>query len=318
MENLYECLKTPSKEGYEKEFFWISGVVLVIVGSVGLIGNSLSFLVLCRKQFRKKVFYNLLIILATFDSLFIVSYGIKVGYQSMACRENYSYEVGHVTYPVLNLGLSGSIYSTVAISFERCLSVCYPDMKRPYRKTRIYLIFIVGITIFYNLPRFFERHFYIENGRLKSEDFPWAKSEVYQYRYHHWATLLIEDIIPIILLILLNALILATICKPIILKTNLNGRNKKTYGIATKILLGIVAIFMICHAPCVVYKILWYYGCIDCTEIEKSNFRQQWFFITPIKKLFLVVNSSVNFIVYCMMGEKFRAELSNFIESIKC
>ena len=140
MENLYECLKTPSKEGYEKEFFRISGVALVIVGSVGLLGNFLSFLVLSRNQFRKKVFYNLLIILATFDSLFIISYGIKVGYQSMACRENYSYEVGHITYPVLNLGLSGSIYSTVAISFERCLSVCYPDMKRPYRKTRIYLI----------------------------------------------------------------------------------------------------------------------------------------------------------------------------------
>ena len=314
MESLYACLKTPSKEGYEREFFWISGVLLVIVGFVGLIGNSLSLIILCAEKFRHKVFYNLLIILTSFDNLFIFTYGIKIGYQSMACRENYSYEVGHIAYPLLNVALSGSIYSTVAVSIERYLSVCYPHLKRPYRKTWIYFSIIGGITFLYNLPRFLERRFYISNGKLTSEIFPWAKSEVYKYRYHHWATLLIEDIIPIIVLIILNGFILKSICRGTNIVNHCKSRKKNSYALTAKILLVIVAIFMICHAPSVAYKILWYFGCMECTDMEKSNFRGKWFFITPIKKLFLIINSSVNFIVYCIMGEKFRNELSNFIK----
>ena len=313
MEALYECLETPSKEGYEKEYFWISGVALVMVGCIGLLGNSLSLLVLCTKQFRKNVFYNLLIILASFDSLFIISYGIKIGYQSMACREGYSYEVGHIAYPFLNVGLSGSIYSTVAISIERYLSVCHPGLKRPFRKTWIYFIVIVGITFSYNLPRFFERRFCVENGTLSSEVVPWANSETYMYRYHHWATLAIENIIPVAVLVLMNGSILNSIHHSANSKYVVKLGNKKSYGLTTKILLSIVAIFMICHAPCIVYKILWYFGCMDCTETEDSNFRKKWFFITPIKKLFLMVNSSINCIVYCIVGEKFRKELSSFI-----
>ena len=39
MDSLYECLKSPTKYGYEVEYFWISGVALVFVGFLGFIGN---------------------------------------------------------------------------------------------------------------------------------------------------------------------------------------------------------------------------------------------------------------------------------------
>ena len=85
MEAYYECLKSSSKYGYEVEYFWVSGVALSLVGFLGLIGNILSLVVLCRKTFRKMVFYNLLIELTCFDIIFIVSYGIHVAYISITC-----------------------------------------------------------------------------------------------------------------------------------------------------------------------------------------------------------------------------------------
>ena len=197
MEALYACLKTPSKEGYEKEYFWISGVALVFVGFVGLIGNILCLFVLFRKEFRKKTFYNLLITMACFDTLFIISYGIKISYQSMACRENYIYEVGHIAYPLLNVGLCGSIYSTVAVSLERYFTLCHPRFALS-KNLWIYITFVLGITFSYNLPRFFEYHYFISNGTLHSEKNEWVKYETYQNIYHHWVALFVENIIPIV------------------------------------------------------------------------------------------------------------------------
>ena len=98
MDVLYDCLKTPTKYGHEKEYFWISGVSLVFVGIVGLLGNLISLLVLCRKTFHRNVFYNLLITLTFFDITFIISLGINSGYESMACRDRYIHAIGSVTY----------------------------------------------------------------------------------------------------------------------------------------------------------------------------------------------------------------------------
>ena len=116
--SFYECLSASWKHGYEKEYFWLSGVLLSIVAIIGFIGNIINIVVLCQPELRQKVFYKLLVVLAIFDSIFIISYGISIGYQSMACQPSNG-NVGHLTYPILNVGLTGSIYMTIVISLER-------------------------------------------------------------------------------------------------------------------------------------------------------------------------------------------------------
>ena len=68
--------------------FWLSGVALVLVGGVGLVGNVLTLLVLIKSHLRKKPFFKLLITLALYDLLFIVSYGTILGYRALACHPN--------------------------------------------------------------------------------------------------------------------------------------------------------------------------------------------------------------------------------------
>ena len=76
------------RKGREAEFFWLSGVALVLVGGVGLVGNVLTLLVLIKSHLRKKPFFKLLITLALYDLLFIVSYGTILGYRALACHPN--------------------------------------------------------------------------------------------------------------------------------------------------------------------------------------------------------------------------------------
>lgn len=302
MQSLYDCLESKHKYGYEKEYFWISGVALVLVGCIGLIGNILNLVVLCRKKFRKKVFYHLLIEMACFDILFILSYGIYVGYQSMACHTNYNYNIGYITYPFLNVGLTGSIYSTVAVSVERYLGMCHPHLKYS-RKTWIYIVSVATISISYNFPRFFEHQYAIVNGTLVSTKALWAKSDTYKDRYHMWTPIFIENVIPTTLLLLLNGAIVRMLyCSSKDLRIMAGNNDRNNRATSTKTLLAIVIVFLLCHIPCVTYKLLYYLGS------EEDDYRHKWYFIVPIKKLALMTNSSVNVIIYCFVGTKFRDE----------
>lgn len=252
MDSLYKCLESPTKHGYEKEYFWISGVLLVIVGIFGVIGNTLSLIVLSQRLFRKNAFFNHLSVMACFDLFFILSYGIKIGYQSIACRENYNAELGHITYLFLNLGLTGSIYSTVVISVERFLIICLPHLKLCDNRVSIYIFVILFVTITFNAPIFFEYHYSIGNGTLVSEKFSWADSETYKTSYHLWACLLIGSILPLLALILLNGAILMKLNLSRKDQTSKMDKNYEGHKRMTRILFGIVGVFMVCHTPCVV------------------------------------------------------------------
>ena len=50
--------------------FWMEGVLLTTIGTIGLIGNTVSIIVLSKSQM-KNSFNQLLIVLAAFDSTFI-------------------------------------------------------------------------------------------------------------------------------------------------------------------------------------------------------------------------------------------------------
>ena len=80
--------------------------------------------VLCRRQLRKKVFYRLLAALACFDLIFVLSYLILHVYCQLASKPT-NHVLYNVFYPILNVGFSGSIYMTTAISIERYLGVCH-------------------------------------------------------------------------------------------------------------------------------------------------------------------------------------------------
>ena len=316
MDSYYDCLKSPTKYEYEVEYFWISGVALVLVGFLGLIGNSLSIIVLSQKKFRKNVFYNLLIELACFDTLFILSYGIYAGYQSMACQDSYNSNVSHITYQLMNIGLSGSIYSTVVVSIERYIGICHPRVKYE-RSTWIYAITVVAISVGYNLPRLFEYQYKIENGRLISSKPSWAESESYVTYYIDLCEILIENVVPITLLSFTNGAIIRSMYKSSQMKIN-NEKNEtqKNRATASKTLFLVVTVFMISHIPGFVNKFLYHLGCRGCSDEEEMEYRSSWNLIHPIGNLLLMINSSVNFLIYCAVGTKFRDELSRLLKCI--
>ena len=48
-----DCDQVNWKHGYEEEYFWISGIFLVIVGTSGLVsGNTFTMVIFCQQKMR--------------------------------------------------------------------------------------------------------------------------------------------------------------------------------------------------------------------------------------------------------------------------
>ena len=300
----YECLEY--NYGYEKEHFWISGVILVCIGVFGVFGNILNFIVLSRQRFRNEVFYRLLVVLTCFDGIFIISYGLGFGYYSLACSGDIQELMHAMTHPVALIGLTGSTYTTVAVSIERYLGICHPN-SRQARKTWVYTMAIAIVTIGYNIPRCFEYRFSVVNGTLIATKTSWAQTDLYNQNYHQFAALIIDSVIPFLALFFLNGSILHRVYFLIIDDRVLGDISKRHRTTMSKTLLLIVAVFLVCHLPAIIYNL----SGIIITEKENK-----WYWMHPIDALGLVVNSSVNTLIYCLVGTKFREELKTMSSEV--
>ena len=309
MESFYACLKAAdqwNKYGYEVEFFWLSGVILVFVGFFGFAGNIATLFVLGQKKFRNKVFYNLLIELACFDILSIVSLCVEVGYRSMACTKKYVESVIDISYLIMNIGLCGSIYTTIAVSVERYLRMHFPTRGSYKRKSWMYITPVVSITLVYNSPRFFKYHYSIVNGTLVTVSSNWTETGVYEVVYVTWIQTFVESIIPMIILLFLNgSMIVKMYCST---KNDtdeiINKKKDKKRKATTKILFGIYFVFLLSHIPSSIVYMLDHFG-------RSENVREKWYFLKPIEYLAVLFNSSINFVIYCLAGTKFRNEFYN-------
>ena len=301
MGKLFDCLEFTGKYGYEMEYFWISGVFLIVIGFFGFIGNILNLTILFRSMFRKDVIYQLLIVLSFFDILFILSFAVDKGYYSMKCRDSYKYPAEFIAIRFEYIGLIGSIYTTVMVSLERCF-VMGEFLVRYSRKIWIYMILIFSITLGYNIQFLFDHEIYLDaNGTFHYKDKPW-NDETYRTRYYGWAAIFFDDFIPLPIITLLNAFIVKKI------RQGSNALKKRTEGKplpreeVTKLLLTVTTVFLMIRSIDLIFQTLWFFGDTD------EEFRRKWMFLEPINDLMLMINSSINFVIYFMIGAKFRYE----------
>ena len=164
--------------GIGMEAFWLNGVFMIIIGTIGLLGNIFIIAVLCRPKMRKSVFYNLLLTLACFDSLYIFTAGSTDVYLVFGCPSNFT--------PVLSLlniietiFLVGSIYMTVAISLERYLGICHPHLQFT-RRSLVFILPVILISFSFTFPMLLDA----------KSDFLLQSSKIDEDAYHNWASML--------------------------------------------------------------------------------------------------------------------------------
>ena len=141
--------------------FWVEGVLPIIIGVPGIVGNVFASIILSGKNMRNS-FNILLIALAIYDSGYVL---LDIFQKRSELHTNlYVMLFPYLLYPLEMIAMTGSILLTVAIAIERYTAVHYPISYRQTlknanamkKRVASYLIPVTLICIAFNVTKFLE------------------------------------------------------------------------------------------------------------------------------------------------------------------
>lgn len=309
---------TPAQVGDFR--WWCDGLLVSIVGTIGFVANILALIVLSRPSLRD-VFHQLLFALACFDTLYIVCGGINYTFRGFGAHSDiYNYLFPYFLHPFTHIAMAGTIFMTLAISFERYLGLCQPLMNPHNRKAWFYILPVVVIAVTLNVPKFFELKFEDQIDSATNESYvglnvnDLRKEPSYIIGYIMWTRLFSTGVIPVLGLLFFNICIIHDIftSSQRVQRFGSARRQRKEINLSA-VLLCICFVFFFCHAPRVVSNVIEFWNrdkVIKCDEMglhfHPDKFTHALMYISDIAT---ILNSSLNFFVYCFVGHTFRREL---------
>ena len=147
------------KLSQEHTDFIFQVIMILSVGILGIMGNTGALYRFSRLKKPTK-FHHLMMLISIYDLLCIVMMmlifslpRLSVIYKNSA----FFHYFAPIALPILQVALTGSVYTTLAITLERYLIVCHPFYVVSHRwSSKRYIWPIVVFSLLYNIPKFFE------------------------------------------------------------------------------------------------------------------------------------------------------------------
>ncbi|VVC40276.1 7TM GPCR, serpentine receptor class w (Srw),GPCR, rhodopsin-like, 7TM,G protein-coupled [Cinara cedri] len=285
------------------------GLVLNVVGVFGILGNIITMIILSRPQMKTSINY-LLIGLARCDTVLIFTsimlFGLPVIYKATNQLFVYYYKVHPlitpVVFPIAMISQTVSVYLTLTVTLERFQAVCYPLQARSlctYGRARACVGLIILFSVLYNITRFMEAEYHecfhpnYTQILYQLHPTPLRDNETYISIYINWMYLVVMYIIPFSLLVVLNAAIYNQVRLANRERQRLSQLRKKEIGLAT-MLLCVVVVFLFCNFWALV------------ANVTESFYGKRIEWLIQFSNLLVTINSSINFVIYVIFGEKFK------------
>lgn len=349
--NHFECYEEIEKFAnfLRKANFYLHGITMFVVGLFGVVGNILTIYVLNRIQTNRN-FNRLLVALAVVDTSVIFFFVLDISIcGQFLVEEPYWYRLlyPYFIHPIRNMTLSGSIFMVVAISAERYKAICQTFGYRP--SSTKYILTAFFTTICLEIPRFLEfRLIDTEDHGLIYWTTHLMDNENFIQFSSYWDDIFCTGLIPFGALMFFNASIYmkirssknhryrfvgktpdnknprrSTLIKLQSCPLPLNNEKhfKKKRAKSTALLIAIVLIFAFCHVYRLCLQSIQIYLSPQLAEDQFRYCQKLGRHYAPIviqillivNHVFIVINSSINFIVYCLVGREFKAELMSVL-----
>ena len=292
--------------------FWINSVLTNIIVILGLIGNSLTIIILTRRAMRSST--NIyLSALAVWDIVVLICTALLIGldlpefvwYRHCV----YAYVVSYA-YPLALIAQTATIWLTVSFTVERYIAVCHPLKAARMCTIKRAKVVIYGVSIgatLYNMPRWFEyKAIQYDNPELGNlsitivSQTSFVQNPWYTQIYFSWLYVPIMCIIPLATLSILNTCLVMAVRRSQKQRKDMNVRQSRENNV-TIMLASVVVVFILCQVPALVYNLAY---AIDREYVENESFG--YGVLSVMRNYLVTFNSAINFLLYCALGQKFR------------
>ena len=314
--------------------FVLYTVIMGVTCQVGIVGNTLSFAVL-RHDRRVPAAAFLLQTLAIADSSYLILWMINYTFRDLirffelhAIEHHPAWLLARVyTYPALFMAQFIVIWLTVVIALNRYLVACRPDWlislhRFPRLNVRLLVLVVIVTAVVYNTPRYCEMYVtFGSNGTSYWNKTSLALSSFYKLVYIDIMYYVVSFVLPLITLVYVSFRVIVAyrVARAYRRKSTMSvlsmsesseisqttvrsaGDRNETGSSITLVMIVVVLVFMTCQAPARLVQFAWSYSFMHCRHYQ--------FYLIHVSNTLEVLNSSTNFVVYCLFYKRFRRKL---------
>lgn len=294
-------------------------VVGLPISLVGILGNIMCVYVWTRKRMQWGVcptcYY--LVGLASSDLLYLLVMNCAVLGPNWRWLENYhiprifndsaeSKALRSIGRPLTDVLANISVFYVVAFTAERYVAVTYPIcgivMCTAKRAKRILLIGTLMVIILH-IPNSLEDVDVLQGSG-------YSQNPGYILGYTWGVMVLLFAVAPLLTLIVFNILLIRSVILSRKKRRNMTHKGSRAHDYGhtalTLAIIAIVVVFFLCHAPAAVILCVYTYRMnMDMIEPQSLEYLK-WNISFPVVNLLFILNSSINFIIYSALSNKFR------------
>ena len=306
--------------------FYMNFLVIGTLCICGIVGNTLSILVL-RKDPNNKVAIFLLQSLAVADnllllvSLYVLSIwlGFIPYFNIHNWRDSANIYLTIIMDPVGAMVQTAMVWFTVLLAINRFIAVCKPFQAPKLctlKRAKIQVAVVVIFSVCFNIPKFFQYDIVYNGtdvGAITIASSWIGPDTVFGIVYTNAMYTVLVMLLPLLLLIGLNTHLIRDMRASRQRASVVAGRHGMVAPSEENIsiiMIIIIVVFIICQTPDRIYQIL-NLVLFDQTKCDIVKSRLQ-----AVCNLLIIINSSTNFIIYYLCRKSFRIILKQRICAI--
>ncbi|CAL1526988.1 unnamed protein product [Lymnaea stagnalis] len=300
----------PSRTSLSEFNFYLNGVSTSAVIALGVVGNTMAMIVLTRRTMHTST-NVFLTALAIWDTMVLLVCLLLISLYELSDpfqKHVFPYIVVYA-YPAGLAAQTATVWLTVSFTVERYIAVCHPLRAASMctiQRARMVVMVISAVSILYNVPRWFEYTVAVveeSDGSNSTCIIPTqtqlARDSIYHKIYFGWLYFLVMCFIPLCSLAILNSFLIVAVRRSKQQRRDMNVRQSRENNV-TIMLVSVVMVFIVCQVPALIYNMAY------AIDMHKVTVSLGWSILSNFRNILVTLNSAINFILYCALGQKFR------------